>query len=197
MMCQQYHKNVCLSDISVICNLRHDYAGKNILDDTRGWKTDATEWIHIPTGHLECFTLYKPWLCKDANSETYSVLWINNDFEAFSQRWPVTMFQSLDKGYLLSEYTRWANKNSLVRMETKKNTHPLQMLPCDITTTISVNGRSKIYRIPCNVFLSSCYQNPWGADLWFDKCISKNIEYTLSKKHMLQTNQTSNIIRNK
>ena len=71
------------------------------------------------------------------------------------------------------------------------------MLPCDITPTIYVNGRTKIYRIPWHVFLFSCCQNPWGADLWFDKCISKNIGHTLSKKDMLQTNQKYYTNRNK
>ena len=71
------------------------------------------------------------------------------------------------------------------------------MLPCDITPTIYVNGRTKIYRSPWHVFLFSCCQNPWGADLWFDKCISKNIGYTLSKKDMLQTNQKYYTNRNK
>ena len=89
-------------------------------------------------------------------------------------------------------------KTLCIGIITQKNTHPFYMLPCDITPTIYINGLyTKIYRSPWHIFLFSCCLNPWGADLWFDKCISKNIGYTLSKKDMLQTNQKSNNNRNK
>ena len=88
IMCQQYHKNVCLIYIFVVCKLRYDYSGKRRISMmlTEVGKLSRIRslfhclWVShitprdIPTGRLECFTLVRPSLCKDANSETYSVL---------------------------------------------------------------------------------------------------------------------------
>ena len=87
-MCQQYHKNVCLIYIFVVCKLRDDYSGKrriSIMLTEVGKLSRIRSLFHclwvshitprdIPTGRLECFTLVRPSLCKDASFETYPVL---------------------------------------------------------------------------------------------------------------------------
>jgi hypothetical protein len=107
------------------------------------------------------------------------------------------MFQSFDKGNLLSEYTQWANKNALHwNWSVEKHTSFSNASMWYYTKNICKWSNEDLSNsVAC--FLFSCCQNPWGADLWFDKCISKNIGYTLSKKDMLQTNQKSNNKRGK